>query len=280
MPRIHLRPSLFRLALGLPLLQLPTSRGRRRRGGRAPLVARAHLCRGGVRGEALRSGPLDLGWGGLTTVEDSPGVEDAKDIVRYDTASGEGQVLVPASRLQPDGAEQALEIDDYAWSEDGSRLLVFTNTKKVWRRNTRGDYWVLELDTGALRQLGGAAAPSTLMFAKLSPDGTRAAYVRENDLWVEELASGELTRLTADGSETSINGTSDWVYEEEFDLRDAFRRSPDGREIAFWHFDSSGVGGADRRADLAALQSLAAAQRRVAGRPGHGRSAPALPRRG
>ena len=161
--------------------------------------------------EAKRFGPARWTSGGeaYTTVEDSLGVEGAKDIVRYDTASGEREVLVPAARLQPDGAEQALEIDDYAWSKDGSRLLVFTNTEKVWRRNTRGDYWVLELDTGALRQLGGTAAASTLMFARLSPDGTRAAYVRENDLWVEELASGELIRLTADGSDTSINGTSD-----------------------------------------------------------------------
>ena len=61
------------------------------------------------------------------------------------------------------------------------------------------------------------------------------------DLWVEDLDSGAITRLTSDGSPTSINGTSDWVYEEEFDLRDAFRWSPDGQSIAYWHFDSTGV---------------------------------------
>ena len=79
------------------------------------------------------------------------------------------------------------------------------------------------------------------MFAKLSPDGTRVAFVRDNDLWVTELASGNETRLTTDGSATIINGTSDWVYEEELGLRDAFRWSPDGTRIAYWRFDQSAV---------------------------------------
>ncbi len=80
------------------------------------------------------------------------------------------------------------------------------------------------------------------MFAKFSPDGTRVAYVRANDLYVEHLADGRITRLTSDGSETTINGTSDWVYEEELGVRDGFRWSPDGRAIAYWQFDTTGVG--------------------------------------
>ena len=80
------------------------------------------------------------------------------------------------------------------------------------------------------------------MFAKFSPDATRVAYVRANDLYVERLADGRITRLTTTGSETIINGTSDWVYEEELGVRDGFRWSPDGRRIAYWQFDTSGVG--------------------------------------
>ena len=71
----------------------------------------------------------------------------ASDIVRYDAATGARSVLVAGSRLVPAGRDDAaLDIDDYAWSADGTRLLIFTNTQKVWRENTRGDYWVLDVD--------------------------------------------------------------------------------------------------------------------------------------
>jgi dipeptidyl-peptidase-4 len=177
-----------------------------------------------------------------TTLEDSAAFEGAQDIVRYETVTGDRRVLVSAGDLVPRAGEPALSIEDYAWSGDGARLLVFTNTVKVWRRNTRGDYWLLERESGTLRQLGAGFPASTLMFAKLSPDATRVAYVQANDLYVENVADGTRTRLTADGSATSINGTSDWVYEEEFGLRDGFRWSPDGSDIAFWHFDATGIG--------------------------------------
>lgn len=177
-----------------------------------------------------------------TTLEASAADPESKDIVRYDTATGARRVLVSASALVSAPGQKPLEIDDYAWSKGGKRLLVFTNTKKVWRRNTRGDYWVLDVASGKLHKLGGGGPESTLMFAKFSPEGARVAYVRANDVWVEDIDSGKITRLTTDGSATVINGTSDWVYEEEFEVRDGFRWSPDGKSIAYWHFDTTGVG--------------------------------------
>ncbi len=176
-----------------------------------------------------------------STVEPAP-AGGASDIVRYDAATGERRVLVPGTRLLPPGRDTALAISDYAWSADGARLLVFTNTTKVWRQHTRGDYWVLDLSSGRLRQLGAAAPASSLMFAKFSPDATRVAYVRANNLYVERLADGRVTQLTATGSDTVVNGTSDWVYEEELDVRDGFRWSPDGTRLAYWQFDTAGVG--------------------------------------
>jgi len=182
------------------------------------------------------------GGAAYTTVEASPTVAGGKDLVRYDSATGQRRVLVSAAALVTAPGQKPLAIDDYAWSKDNQRLLIFTNTRKVWRRNTRGDYWLLELASGKLRKLGGGRPESSLMFAKLSPDGTRVAWVHESDLYVEALADGAVTRLTTDGSATIVNGTSDWVYEEEFEVRDGFRWSPDGRSIAFWWFDSSEVG--------------------------------------
>jgi dipeptidyl-peptidase-4 len=177
-----------------------------------------------------------------TTLEDSVAVPGAKDIVRYGAAGGERSILVSASQLIPAHAKEPLAIEDYVWSRDMQRLLIFTNSKRVWRQNTRGDYWVLDRTSAVLRRLGGNAPSSTLMFAKFSPDGSKAAYVRENNLFAEDVTSGAIVTLTQDGSATTINGTSDWVYEEELDLRDGFRWSPDGREIAYWQFDATGVG--------------------------------------
>jgi len=176
-----------------------------------------------------------------TTLEGAAG-GTGTDIVRYDAASGRRDVLVPATRLVPNGRQQPLDIEDYLWSKDGRWLLVFTNTARVWRQNTRGDYWVLDRKSGALRQLGGkSASPSTLMFATFSPDGRRVAYVRERNLYVEDVVTGRITRLTSDGSRTVINGTFDWVYEEELNDRNGFRWSPDGKRIAYWQLDTKGV---------------------------------------
>ena len=176
------------------------------------------------------------------TVVEPSALGRGADIVRVDVPSGTRSVMVSADWLRPAGSDTPLEIEDYEWSADRARLLVFTNSARVWRANTRGDFWVLDLASHALRQLGGRdAKPSTLQFAKFSPDGRRVAYLREHDLYVESLADGSIVALTSDGSETIINGTFDWVYEEELGLRDGFRWSPDGARIAYWQLDASGV---------------------------------------
>ena len=178
-----------------------------------------------------------------TTLERSAEAKEGRDIVRYDAQTGARTILVPAARLVPSGETTPLEIDEYSWSADGNRLLIFTNTEQVWRTNTRGDYWVLDRTTWSLKKLGGDGPASTLMFAKFSPDGARVGWVRygEYNLYVEGLSTGRITKLTADGSRTTINGTFDWVYEEELGLQDGWRWSPDGQSIAYWQLDATGV---------------------------------------
>ena len=177
-----------------------------------------------------------------TTVEPSDAFRGASDIVRYETATGARSVYVSARRLIPAGDSQPLDIDDYGWSPDGTQLLLLTNSRRVWRQNTRGDYWVLNRASWALHKLGGPDAPeATLMYAKFSPQGDRVAYVRRGDLYVERVADGKITRLTTGADSLHVSGMSDWVYEEEFDLRDGFRWAPDGTKIAYWHFDMTGV---------------------------------------
>ncbi len=192
-----------------------------------------------------------------TTVEPAASGSEATSIVRYDAATGARTVLVPAAKLVPSGATSPLEIESYSWSPDGKRLLVFTNSRQVWRQRTRGDFWMLDLATWNLRKLGGPdAPPSTVMFAKFSPDGRRVAYVREHNLYVEDAATPHITQLTSDGSTTLINGTFDWVYEEELNLRDGFRWSPDGQQIAYWQLDASGVRDYDLIDDTDSLYSF------------------------
>lgn len=178
---------------------------------------------------------------GYARLEPSEKAKDGRDIVRYDVETGRREVLVAADRFIPKGSTTPLAIENYNWSSNKTLLLIFTNSQRVWRQNTRGDYWVLNLSSGSLTKLGGDAKPSTLMFAKFSPDGTRVGYVRENNIFIEDLANSRITRVTADGSRTIINGTFDWVYEEELDLRDGWRWSPDGNHIAYWQLDASGV---------------------------------------
>ena len=131
-----------------------------------------------------------------TTVE--PAAQGrGSEIVRYETQTGARTVLVSAQALTPRGDSAALSFDDYTWSDDRTRLLLFTNTERVWRDNTRGDYWVLDRSANTLTKLGGDGPASTMMYAKFSPSGDRVAYVRKGDLYVERLSDHRIIRLTS-----------------------------------------------------------------------------------
>ncbi len=161
------------------------------------------------------------------------------ELWQVEARTGQRQKLVSAAELMKSGWEEPLEIESYAFSTDGRRLLIFAESQQVWRARTKGRYYVFDFPTRRLIPV--SDGDGWQMFAKFSRDARQVAFVRENDLYVTDLSTGEEQRLTFDGSEEIINGTTDWVYEEELGLRDAFRWSPDGLRIAFWRFDQSPV---------------------------------------
>lgn len=164
------------------------------------------------------------------------------DIVSYRAKDNTREVLIPASLFVDKATGKPVPVRSISWSADNSKVLVYTNTQRVWRYDTRGDYWVLDLSDKSFRQIGKDRPESSLMFAKFSPDASKVAYVSENNIYVEDLVSQSVKQLTTDGSETIVNGTFDWVYEEEFACRDGFRWSPDGQYIAYWQSDTEGTG--------------------------------------
>lgn len=163
----------------------------------------------------------------FTTIEE-------EGLVQYDLPSMNRSVLVAQAQLQPGAGKESLELVNYSFSADRGKLLVFTNAQRVWRYATRGDYYVLDLASRQLKQLGRGLPAASLMFAKFSPDGRKVAYVSQYNIYAEDLATGKITALTKGGNRKLINGTFDWAYEEEFFCRDGFRWSPDSRKIAYW----------------------------------------------
>ena len=121
-----------------------------------------------------------------TTLEFNP-QRNCSEIISYDAKSGERMVLVGADQLRADPESDPLRIRDYQWSADNKKLLLFTNTRRLWRYHTRGDYWVLDLISGKLEQVGSSLKPASLMFAKFSPDDSRVAYVSKHNIYVENL---------------------------------------------------------------------------------------------
>ena len=166
----------------------------------------------------------------------------AGEIVRVDLPDRKETVLVSKDQLMPGGQGKPLIPRNFEFSEDGKKLLLYTNSKRVWRYDTRGDYWVLDLSTKTMAQVGKDRPASSLMFAKFSPDASKVAYTSEHNVYAEDLQTGQSKCLTStNGTRKLINGTFDWVYEEELDCRDGFRWSPDGQHIAYWQIDANQV---------------------------------------
>ncbi len=163
------------------------------------------------------------------------------NIVQINPATDSVTMLITSNQLTDPETNKPLIPEKYEFNKNFTRVLIFTNTTKVWRYNTRGDYWILNILSGKLRKLGKGRPSQSLMFAKFSPNDKKVAYVSENDIYVEEIASGEIMQLTNSGDRKLINGTFDWAYEEEFGCRDGFRWSADGGRIAFWQVDASEI---------------------------------------
>lgn len=176
----------------------------------------------------------------FVTIEKSTSLSNADELVQYNSSTQNRVLFVPAEALITEN--KSLPIESFSLSPDGSKVLIFTNSSRVWRSNTKGDYWVFDLKTKTLKQLGVALENSSLMFARFSSDNSFVSYVYKFNIYKEDFQTGEVTQLTFDGNGKIINGTFDWAYEEEFGKRDGFSLSSDNKHIAFWQLDASEIG--------------------------------------
>jgi dipeptidyl-peptidase-4 len=162
-------------------------------------------------------------------------------IIKTSLKTGQQTVLMPATALKTaDG--KPLTAADFSITDDESSILIFTNTARVWRYNTKGDYWLYDITAKTGKQAGKTRPSQSLLYAKLSPDGKKIAYVSQNNIYVEDIATGSSKALTStNNTKKLINGTFDWVYEEEFGCRDGFRWSADSKRIAYWQVDANKI---------------------------------------
>jgi len=160
------------------------------------------------------------------------------DMYRYETGEFVERVFSTEGFLENEEGDP-LSIDTYSFSPDEGMLLVGVNQESIYRRSRRAEYHIWDIENQVLTPL---SEGTTQRLPDFSPDGSRIAFVRQNNLYVKELDSGREYPVTTDGEYNKIiNGTTDWVYEEEFYLTKGFEWSPDGRRIAFMRFDESHV---------------------------------------
>jgi dipeptidyl-peptidase-4 len=162
------------------------------------------------------------------------------EIRKYDILTGDYEVMLSTSDLKIKGRDKPIIIQDYQFSADESKLLIETDIEAIWRRSTRENYFIYDFETGKTQKL--TQSDKKQQYAQLSPSGEKAAFVQDNNLYWVDLQTGEETAITTDGEFNKIiNGSTDWVYEEEFGFAKAWYWSPNGEKIAFFRFDESKV---------------------------------------
>ncbi|MDB9882160.1 DPP IV N-terminal domain-containing protein [Bacteroidia bacterium] len=162
--------------------------------------------------------------------------EDGYNVINeYDYVSGTKNKEVISAKDVFRGDK--IGIADYHFSEDQSIILLYYNSKAIYRHSTVGDFRVFDLK-GNIQTGGG----QQVRYPTLSPDGSKVAYVKDNDLYVLDLVKGKTKRITKDGSNNAIiNGAVDWVYEEEFSMSRGFEWNANGTKLAYFRFDESAV---------------------------------------
>jgi dipeptidyl-peptidase-4 len=135
---------------------------------------------------------------------------------------------------------QGVSISDYFFNADETKVLLATNVKSIYRRSFTAKYYVVDLGSNKAEPLFDKEEKE--MLAEFSPDGSKVGFVYENNLYVKDLGSNKVEQITSDGSQNGvINGSTDWVYEEEFSITKAFEWSPNSTKIAYIKFDESAV---------------------------------------
>ena len=152
--------------------------------------------------------------------------------------NGKGDEILSLSSLKLNN--KTIEIDDYEFNQDETKLLFSSERKPIYRRSYSAVFYLYDLKTKSLQSLDDKHSPQTL--AEYSPDGNKVSYIYNNNLFVKHLSSGVIEQITFDGEKNSIiNGTTDWVYEEEFSITKGYNWSHDSKHIAFLKFDESKV---------------------------------------
>ena len=153
-------------------------------------------------------------------------------------ANDKGEVLVNKNSLVYN--DSIIAYEDYEFNSDETKVLFMTNIKPIYRRSYTAIYYLYDIKTKQLVPLDDKHKPQTL--AEYSPDGKSVSFIHGNDIFVKELATGKSIKLTEDGKRNKIiNGTSDWVYEEEFGITKAYAWSPDSKWISFLRFNEKEV---------------------------------------